>query len=125
MHDTDLSQWDTPAETTDLDVAFPARGDQLTPDFHSLPEEFRDWQTNPWCRIASALFYEGDPGPEGTSLALKAGIDPHQANRHLRCVLGTFSTKHEHKIAGAGYLLSRWFEPAAPTANESPESPAS
>lgn len=100
-----LKQWATPHETSALDEAFPARGDQLTPDYAALPQEFRDG--NVWTEAASALLFGHS---QSVVMHLKKGLDEVAVRGHIRCVLGTFSTKHEHKIAGAGYLLSRWFD---------------
>lgn len=106
MKATDLAQWDAPnGKVTALDVAFPTRGDLLTPDYAALPLEFR--QGNIWTEAAAALFFGHR---QKVSMRLKEGLDASAASAHLLCVLRTFSTKHEHKIAGAGYLLSRWFD---------------
>lgn len=51
------------------------------------------------------LFFLGGKLPK-----TKDGIDPAKAKRHLMAVLGSFEPKHEHKEAGAGWLMSMWYE---------------
>lgn len=102
----DLSRWETPTEVSDVDIAFPARGAELTPDYDALPPEFRNG-SDPWCHVAENAFH----GRHGDlMMSIRPGIDFDKAARHLQCVMGTYATKHEHKIAGAAYLLSRWFK---------------
>lgn len=80
------------------------------PERKKLPDAFRDgWHHNPFCKIASKLFYEGGT-LEGHDLTPKAGVDQKKAQRVLAAWLGSFAPKHEHKIGAVGYALSEWFD---------------
>lgn len=93
-----------PQEVTDLDRAFPARGVELTPRDEDIPQDFPN--RSAWEFFASALFssFVAD-----IQLLPAEGIDPAKAWRHIEVCLGTFGTRHERKIAGIAFLLSRWF----------------
>ena len=93
--------------TTRADAFFGPRaiGDWL-PAWNDIPEEFLRRKSK-WCAVASRWFFEGLP--EGYLVA-KPGIDGDKALAHLSTVLRSFEPKHEHKEAGAAYLLSLWFE---------------
>lgn len=99
-----MTDYSTPHYVSDLDAAFPPDvSGTLLPDFKSLPDEFMKWHTNPWCDTVEQLFFNGGDMPP-----LKDGISKAMAVRHLSTVLRSFEPQHEHKIAGAGYLLSLW-----------------
>lgn len=87
------------------------------PEFKTLPDDFRDWQSNPYCNAVSSWFYDGGTGngqafatADGTKFKPKDGVDGHAALSAIRAVLGSFDPKHEHKIAACGYMLSEWFD---------------
>lgn len=102
---TPAIDWSQPQPVTDLDVAFPANViGRLLPPMEEIPQEFHA-SSNPWCKIASGLFFSGGHLPKS-----REGIDRLNASRHLRAVLGSFEPKHEHKEAGAAYLMSLWYE---------------
>jgi len=42
-------------------------------------------------------------------LTVNPKIDSQLAWRHIMTCLKSFEPKHEHKMAGVGYLLSLWF----------------
>lgn len=105
MSTKSLGKWEAPTDVSDLDLAFPARGEELTPPFYSLPSDFQDL-SNRWCGVVEDAFF----GRGGVEISVRSDISFESASRHLRVVMGTFATKHEHKIAGAGYLMSRWFK---------------
>ncbi|MGN7187003.1 hypothetical protein [Microbacterium enclense] len=106
-----MSDWSRPAEVTDVDIAFPARGPELTPAYETVSEEFKS-QRNVWVRVAERWFFHGDPFDRFDIYGPVEGVDGDLAVRHLQVVLGTYGTKHQHKIAGAAFLLSLWFERA-------------
>jgi hypothetical protein len=98
------NKWDTPKMPSTVDIAFPANviGTYL-PEWKDIPETFReDWVYEKHCKKAQDIFFSG-----GT-IDWKKGIDEQAATKHFRTVLGSYEPKHEHKIAGAGYLLSLW-----------------
>ena len=96
-----------PAELTDVDIVFPANVTHLLPEFESLPQVFQD-EEDPWCAVAEEWFYRG---ADANKFVPKPGIDKTAALRHLQACLGSYQPKHEHKMAGVGYLMSLWFEP--------------
>jgi len=111
------SKWATPAEVTDLDVAFgPARMGDLLPAYYEVPDEFRNHNARgiEWNNVASHWFCFGLKG----KLVPKPGIEKQAALRHLAAVMGSYQPKHEHKIAGVAYLMSLWFEPYEPVPEE-------
>lgn len=105
-----MARFSKPSPVTALDLAFPANVMHLMPEWADIPQECKQW-SYPFAKIASMWFFEGLP--KGFSMKPRDRIDPTQAMRHLRCILGSFEPKHEHKIAAVAYLMSLWFE--APT----------
>lgn len=110
MSDT-TTTWDTPAEVSDLELAFPANALDLMPlhedceaALAALP---RDEQRK-WREFQQRWFFEGLPAT--TEFDCKSGIDAAAALRHLAAIQGSFAPKHEHKEAAVAYLASRWFE---------------
>lgn len=109
----DTDRWAEPTDVADVDIVFSTRGPELTP----LPDKIPDgstWGPARWENLASNIF-SGTIDIRGGALQLVPhdGIDPEKAWRHLQVVLGTFGTKHEHKIGGAAWLMSRWYQAAA------------
>lgn len=98
------TDWSQPQQISDVMLAFPASViGTLLPPMSEIPQEFHD-SRNPWCKIASDLFFNGGHLPKS-----RHGVDRNNAARHLRAVLGSFEPKHEHKEAGAAYLMSLWY----------------
>lgn len=95
-----------PMEVSDVMAAFPADLGDLLPPYSELDDDFRNG-SNPWCKYVSGLFFSGG---DLRKLKENRGVDRKAAIRHLTAVLRSFEPKHEHKIAGAGYLASIWFE---------------
>jgi hypothetical protein len=98
---------------TDADLAFGSIAH--LPAWADIPEAFRrnSGAAYRWCEFVSTWFFAG------TNTALltpKPGVDKTAALRAVRGILGSFEPKHEHKIAGCAFLLSEWFEFAAPAA---------
>lgn len=78
----------------------------LLPAMDEIPPEFHMSKGNPYTDFVSHWFFEGaDVG----RLTPRENIDKDKALRHIASILRSFEPKHEHKEAGAGYLLSRWF----------------
>ena len=96
-----------PPEVTDVDLAFCGKAMEILPDMNEIPKEFKGFNNNKWSKIVSEWFYSGGKIKKATP---KKGVDKDHALRAIQCVLGSFSPKHEHKMAGAAYLLSEWFE---------------
>lgn len=100
-------------ELTKLDVAFGNIAHM--PKMVDLPEEFQR-QRGPFCRAVSTWFYSGckplENGIEidGVKFKAKAGVEVWKALGAIKAALGSFEPKHEHKIAGCGFMLSEWFD---------------
>jgi len=99
-------------EISDIDAAFPVK--VPLPKWEDLPKEFRrDWHNgrNKFTEIASTIFYKGGRLSD-FGLTPKDGVDILKAQRAIMACLRSFEPKHEHKIAGVGYMLSEWFDVA-------------
>lgn len=95
---------------TKLDMVFGGNMKELLPPYDSIPKEFKDWNNEnnePWGRLAADWFYYGLKSFEATP---KEGVDKGKALTHIGAILASFDPKHEHKMAGAAYLLSQWFD---------------
>lgn len=80
----------------------------LLPPYPAVPDEFKRSHGNQWTALVSTWFCSGLPA--GTKFNPKPGIDPKEAVSHVRAILTSWEPKHEHKEAGAAYLMSKWFE---------------
>lgn len=98
-----------PQDVSDVEIAFPASVRHLMPDYADIPKAFKDHH-NPYVKTVSNWFFNGLP--KGT-ITPKAGVDGSKALRHLKCILGSFEPKHEHKEAAVAYLMSLWFDLSA------------
>lgn len=89
---------------TDAEAAFGTT--KFLPDYSQVPSDFK--QGNIYTRIAAASFF-GDAMPD-SSLEFRAGFSDAEAQgAMLKCIrahLASWQPKHEHKIAGVGYMLS-------------------
>jgi hypothetical protein len=56
------------------------------------------------------LFFKGLSQEDINELIPKEGIDKIKALKAITSILRSFEPKHEHKEAGAAFLLSEWFE---------------
>ncbi len=105
-----------PRKATDLDAAFgPGSINDFLPDFLALPEEYQR-ERSPWCRFVQSWFFGGLTKEVVGALKPRPGIETMAALRHIGVCLRSFEPKHEHKIAGCGYLASLWFEGDPPEA---------
>lgn len=78
----------------------------LLPTINDIPDEFNN-QSNKWHRIVTTWFFNGI---SKNHLKVKSGIDYNKAFRHIACVINDWGLKHEHKLAGAAFLMSLWFD---------------
>jgi len=98
-------------EVSDVQLAFPANVDEYIPLMEDIPEKFKNdtGDASKWIRYALQLF-------EDLYLPWELNKFLHYGNHHkiikrlIKCVLGSFAPKHEHKMAGGSYLFSEWFE---------------
>lgn len=93
---------------TDPDVIF--GNIKHLPKYDTLPEDFKHRSGNRYVDFVSKWFSNGCTKEDIDLLTAKSGIDKNKALRAIKSVLASFEPKHEHKEAGAAYLLSQWFE---------------
>lgn len=101
---------------TDVEAAFST--DRLLPAWEDVPDSFR--RGNLYTKLAEAIFYS-TPLPEGEMVFKQTFDDPEAPaalNRCVRAHLQSWGPKHEHKIAGVGFMISQACElRALPTAS--------
>jgi len=92
---------------TDVELAFST--DKLLPAWEEIPQEFKDG--NLYTHLAEAIF-DGRPLP-GLAMEFLPGFEDAEApaalNKCVRAHLQSFSSKHQHKIAGVGYMMAKVF----------------
>lgn len=91
-------------ELKDSDVVF--GNIKHLPKWEEIPKEFKDGHTT-WNALFNTWFYNG---LKKSQITVKTGVDKNNALRALKAIIGSFEPKHEHKEAGAAYLMSQWFE---------------
>ena len=97
------------ASISDVELAFST--DRFLSDWDDIPEEFKS-SNSLYVRVAEALAI-GMPMPD-CNIRIHDGFSPDLVNRVARAHAQSFAHKHEHKIAGVGYLISQMatLEPA-------------
>jgi hypothetical protein len=105
-----VDKWAYPKAVTDVEIAFGGNMEELLPPAEVIPEEFWKGETK-WNKLAEAIFYG-----RKTNFVIheRENIDVHFAARHIRAILASFEPKHEHKMAGCAYLLSRFYADVTP-----------
>jgi hypothetical protein len=93
------------ASITDVELAF---GEQrLLPDWSEVPQAFQ--KGNVYTNLAEAIFF-GSKLPVGT-IEFREGFQDAKVGEDLqRCVrahLKSWGPKHEHKIAGVGFMIAQ------------------
>lgn len=101
-----MKDWSVPVDLEDFEIVFAANCEKFLPSMKEIPEEFHN-RRHPYVNFAGRIFFSGS---DGLKFKPKEGIDPKKALRQLRAALSTFEPKHEHKMAGVGYLLSLFFD---------------
>jgi hypothetical protein len=96
----------SPMPVSDLDLAFGGKVEDLMPPYREIPETFRNWNER-HSKLAGRWFYEGI---DKNAIKAKAGIDESAAWKHMAAIMSSWAPKHEHKMAGVAYLMSRWFD---------------
>lgn len=97
----------------DIDAAtlvFPANVSHLMPAYGKIPDEFKRSSGTKWNDLFSKWFFGG---VKGLRFVRKPGVDDataEKALRQIRCVMGSYEPKHEHKEAACAYMLSRFFD---------------
>lgn len=85
---------------TDLEAAFST--ERLLPSWEDIPDEFKEG--NIYTQLVEAIFY-GWTMPE-CRIELHEGVEAEKLNRCIRAHIASWGPKHEHKIAGVGYMIS-------------------
>ena len=89
------------ASITDVEMAFST--DRLLPEIEDVPAEFI--AGNVYTKLAESIFY-GRPLPD-CEMEMKDGFDPQALNRAVQAHLQSFGPKHQHKIAGVGFMIAQ------------------
>ena len=104
--------YDQPLVIDDVLYAFPGHLDKLLPEWDAIPEEFKGHpKTNMWVDFTRKWFCGG--WPEDMRIYTRPDVEGEDAFRHAHTIMKSFEPKHEHKIAGVAWLLSRWFADVA------------
>ncbi|WP_338924470.1 hypothetical protein V0M98_33180 (plasmid) [Pseudomonas silesiensis] len=90
------------ASITDPELVFGAT--RLLPEWDDIPEEFKAGH-NLYCKLASCLFY-GTKLPE-LEVTMYEGFTPQVLQKCVRAHLVSFAPKHELKMAGVGFMISK------------------
>ncbi len=85
----------------DVESAFGTK--RFLPAWEEIPEEFKTG--NLYTRVVEALF-NGTPVPE-CEIELHNDLEPTALRRCISAHLQCWAPKHEHKIAGVGFMLSK------------------
>lgn len=109
---TNMVDWSKPVAVSDLDVGMGARDMcVLLPQMKDIPEDFKSFfgrgEANKWVKIVDDMFFRGVKKIE---IMPKEGVNSVIAMRHLKAILHSWESSHEHKTAGVAYLMSLWFD---------------
>ena len=88
------------ATINDVEVAFST--ERFLPAWEQIPKGFKTG--NAYTRLAEAIFF-GTALPD-CEMTLNDGFEAEHLNRAVRAHLRSFSPKHEHKIAGVGWMIA-------------------
>lgn len=75
---------------------------RFLPEWDDIPDDFKSG--NLYTQLATALCFNR-PMPACT-IELKAGVEKEKLNRCIRAHVQSYGPKHEHKIAGVGYMIA-------------------
>lgn len=106
-----MSKWSKPIVVSDSDFGF-GSGENMVPTMAQIPSEFKEWRgvgvAQKWIRVVDDMFFKG---AKDIRMTVKSPeIDQKLVMRHLKVVLHSYALSHEHKVAGASYLLSLWLD---------------
>ena len=96
----------------DIDAVSSVFGDvSHLPKWEHIPDKFKDRnELTYWNRFICGWFFKGVSNKELESLTPKPGVDKTKALKAVAAILQSWDPKHEHKEAGAAFLMSEWFE---------------
>lgn len=102
-----ITDFSKPTPATLIEIAFPAHGISRLPPYSQIPSEYkRDGPSA--VSFVNDLFYHGFQGAH--TCVPRDGIVAGEALSHIAAIVGSYEPKHEHKIAGAAYLVALWLE---------------
>lgn len=109
---------------------------EYLPNYNDLPETYQKGDA-PGCKTAEAIFHTGWTKAhkvaqevfEGTEMVLKTPPEDYEYGleerdpvlrfqRAIHAHLYSWKPKHEHKIAGVGFLIDHWCRPIQPQPTE-------
>ena len=91
-----------------LDLAFGSI--EHLPPMSEIPKKFSMMSHTFQNDFISKWFFTGLKESDIATLIPKPGVDKNKALEAISAILRSFEPKHEHKEAGAAFLLSEWFE---------------
>lgn len=94
-------------EITGLDTAF--GNINHMPKYSDIPDDFYR-KNQKYVDFVSSWFFGGKSKEEIARLTPKEGVDKNKALAAIKAILCSFEPKHEHKEAGAAFLLAEWFD---------------
>ena len=80
------------------------------PPMSEIPDKFEMHSDSFQNKFISKWFFSGLTEADVAALIPKPGVDKNKALIAISAILKSFEPKHEHKEAGAAFLLSEWFE---------------
>lgn len=80
------------------------------PKWECIPEAFKRYDFTYWNKFINRWLFFGIEKKVLESLIPKQGVDKIKALKAITAILHSFEPKHEHKEAGAAFLMSEWFE---------------
>lgn len=93
------------AGITDVELAFGT--EKLLPPWEEIDQSFKDG--NIYTRLAEAIHF-GSPLPDA-EIVFKEGFEAdgvaQELNRCVRAHLTSFGPKHQHKVAGVGWIIAQ------------------
>lgn len=89
---------------TRADLVFPANVSHMMPAYKDIGAYPRKRELE---ELVQGWFFSGLKGLKSKP---REGVDETKALAHLKCILGSFEPKHEHKIAAVAFLINEWFE---------------
>jgi len=99
-----------PKHVDAVTLAFPANvvGVYL-PKLEEIPDKYKtnEYSWKGGCELATRIFSNECSGKK-VGFVPMPGVDPQGVWEHLSVCLGSYQPKHEHKIAGTGWLIEMW-----------------
>lgn len=95
-------------DLTGIDITF--GNIKHLPNYDFLPADFKRHNGNKYVEFIAQWFFVGRTKEDMQRLNEKSGIDRRKALVAIKAILASFEPKHQHKEAGAAYLLSQWFD---------------